>query len=74
MLARSVRDYRTLAVQLLAEHPREQAMELAVGSSYDFIGDVEASALLEIGLTRGQHLIDLGMWERAPVSRARSAI
>lgn len=55
-----VEDYARLVKQLIAEHPLEEAMSLAVGGGYDEIGQIEASALCHLGLCSGMNLIDLG--------------
>lgn len=55
-----VRDYARLVRGLLAEHPRGEAMALAVGGRYDDIGRVEADLLVECGLAEGHAILDIG--------------
>jgi ubiquinone/menaquinone biosynthesis C-methylase UbiE len=56
----SVRDYRRLVGNLLAAHPLDAAMGMAVGGEYDKIGDAEAELLVRRGLRGGHYVIDLG--------------
>jgi SAM-dependent methyltransferase len=57
----SAREYRTHTAYLLAKHPLDQAMELAVGhGNYETVGDAEALIMREAGLAEGHSLIDIG--------------
>ena len=55
-----LRDYRRLVRNLLAEHPLQRAMSLAVGGSYEALGEVEKQLLVGIGLEPGHDLLDVG--------------
>lgn len=55
-----VRDYRRLVLRLLADHPRDEAMSLAVGGDYEAVGAELAAVLAELGLRDGMSLIDIG--------------
>lgn len=55
-----LRDYRQLVRTLIAEHPLPQAMSLAVGGSYEALGEVEKQLLIGLGLEPGHSLLDVG--------------
>jgi SAM-dependent methyltransferase len=55
-----LRDYRRLVGQLIAEHPLEKAMSIAVGGSYDALGEVEKQLLIALGLLPEHTLVDVG--------------
>jgi ubiquinone/menaquinone biosynthesis C-methylase UbiE len=55
-----VRDYRRLVTRLLARHPLDEAMSLAVGGDYERIGAVECALLRHAGLRDGMALVDFG--------------
>ncbi len=55
-----VEDYVRWVDGLLARHPRREAMELAVGGSWDVIGPIEVAVLRHAGLRDGMRLVDLG--------------
>jgi SAM-dependent methyltransferase len=55
-----LRDYRRLVRQLLEEHPLDKAMALAVGGSYEALGEVEKQLLIGLGLEPGHTLVDVG--------------
>lgn len=56
-----VRDYRRLVRRLLAEHPYDEAMSLAVGGAYEEMGAKLAEAMIAWGgLENGMSLVDLG--------------
>jgi ubiquinone/menaquinone biosynthesis C-methylase UbiE len=55
-----VEDYERHVAHLLATHPVDEAMSLAVGGSYEYIGAIERDLLLHTGLRNGMKLIDLG--------------
>ena len=56
-----VEDYEKLVAHLIATHPIDEAMALAVGGGpYDIIGQMEADILAAAGLADGMRVIDLG--------------
>jgi ubiquinone/menaquinone biosynthesis C-methylase UbiE len=55
-----VEDYERLVADLIAKHPIEEAMSLAVGGHYDHIGQIEGHLLRWAGLANGMSVIDLG--------------
>jgi len=55
-----VEDYERLVAGLIAKHPIEEAMSLAVGGHYDQIGQVEGQLLRWAGLANGMSVVDLG--------------
>ncbi len=55
-----VEDYERLVADLIAKHPIEEAMSLAVGGYYDQIGQVEGHLLRWAGLANGMSVVDLG--------------
>lgn len=55
-----VQDYRRHVRSLMAEHPLQQAMSLAVGGSYDALGEIEKQLLIGLGLEPGHTLLDVG--------------
>jgi ubiquinone/menaquinone biosynthesis C-methylase UbiE len=55
-----VEDYQRLVNRLIAEHPIDEAMSMAVGGGYETIGQIEAAAVSHFGLREGMSLIDLG--------------
>ena len=56
-----VEDYEKLVAHLVATHPIDEAMALAVGGGpYDIIGRMEADILAAAGLAEGMRVIDLG--------------
>ncbi len=68
-----VEDYVRFVEGLMAAHPIDEAMSLAVGGSYDRIGGIEAEILAHFGLTSGDRIFDLGCGSgRLAVSLARS--
>ena len=54
------RDYRRLVRRLLADHPRDEAMSIAVGGAYEEVGARLARVLGECGLEDGMRLADIG--------------
>jgi SAM-dependent methyltransferase len=54
-----VRDYRNMVQTLLRIDPAG-AMERAVGGDYVRIGEIQATLLRELGLSRGDYLVDVG--------------
>jgi SAM-dependent methyltransferase len=55
-----LQDYRRHVRTLMAKHPLPQAMSLAVGGSYDALGEVEKQLLIGLGLEPGHTLLDVG--------------
>jgi len=55
-----VASYRSLFARLVETHGRIGAMEWIVGGPYDQIGILEHSALITLGLRRGDTLVDVG--------------
>jgi ubiquinone/menaquinone biosynthesis C-methylase UbiE len=55
-----VEDYERLVARLMATHPLDEAMSIAVGGLYDVFGPIEAQLLADLGLKDGMRLIDLG--------------
>lgn len=55
-----VEDYEKLVADLVAAHPIDEAMAIAVGGKYDLIGKIELDALNAAGFTGGMSLFDLG--------------
>jgi ubiquinone/menaquinone biosynthesis C-methylase UbiE len=55
-----VEDYERYVAQLVATHPIDEAMSLAVGGDYERVGKIEAAILLSFGLRQGMHVVDLG--------------
>ena len=55
-----VEDYERLIKSLLAVHPVETAMELAVGGKYELLGEIERDILVHAGLRNGMTVVDLG--------------
>ena len=54
------RDYRRLVRRLLADHPRDEAMSIAVGGGYEELGAKLLQVLVEGGLEDGMRLADIG--------------
>jgi len=57
---RSVAEYENLVRMLVASHPYDEAMSLAVGGDFDAIGKVERQILEHFGLRPGMSLVDVG--------------
>ncbi len=55
-----VEDYERHVANLMASMPLDQAMEAAVGGSFDLIGGIECQLLNYAGLRSGMALVDLG--------------
>jgi ubiquinone/menaquinone biosynthesis C-methylase UbiE len=55
-----VEDYERYVSQLIASHPIDEAMSLAVGGDYERVGKIEAAILQSFGLRQGMHVVDLG--------------
>lgn len=55
-----VEDYERHVANLIANHPLDEAMSLAVGGDYYDVGENEAAILEWIGLKDGMTLFDLG--------------
>lgn len=58
--AHYVRDYRRMVRRLMADHPLDEAMSLAVGGDYGLVGPGLADLLQGEGLADGMSLFDLG--------------
>ena len=56
-----VEDYERLIAHLVATHPIDEAMALAVGGGpYDIFGQMESDILRAAGMSDGMHVVDLG--------------
>jgi SAM-dependent methyltransferase len=55
-----VEDYERLVADLLAVHPRDEAMAMAVGGSFEQVGRKEVEILAERGVRDGVSVLDLG--------------
>lgn len=55
-----VEDYERHVADLIAKHPIDEAMSLAVGGDYEGIGRVMAQALITAGLKDGDSVVDIG--------------
>jgi len=55
-----VEDYEKLVDRLVAEHPLDEAMAIAVGGLYNEIGQIEADLLKHAGLRDGMAILDMG--------------
>ncbi len=55
-----VEDYERFVRNLVATHPLDEAMSLAVGGGYERVGGIERDLLRHAGLADGMALIDLG--------------
>lgn len=55
-----VEDYERHVARLMAEHPRDEAMSLAVGGLYEQLGRVELALLRHLGLRSSMAVFDLG--------------
>ncbi len=53
-------DYRALVRNLMAQHPLPVAMSMAVGGSYDALGETEKQLLRAYGLEPHHTLVDVG--------------
>lgn len=55
-----VEEYEKLVDQLLANHPRDEAMSRAVGGGYETFGAIQRDILMHEGLSSGHKVIDVG--------------
>ena len=55
-----VEDYERHVQALIAAHPFDEAMSLAVGGAYEIVGEIERDLLRYAGLRDGMALVDLG--------------
>lgn len=55
-----VEDYERLVSQLIADHPIDDAMEMAVGGAFEAIGKIEVDVLKYAGLRSGMSILDMG--------------
>lgn len=53
-------DYRKLVRSLMTKHPLAKAMSLAVGGSYEALGEIEKQLLIAVGLEPHHTLLDVG--------------
>jgi ubiquinone/menaquinone biosynthesis C-methylase UbiE len=58
--AHFVEDYERLVAKLMASHPLDEAMSLAVGGMYDEMGRASADILMDLGLRGDMSFVDLG--------------
>lgn len=58
--AHFVRDYQSHIRNLIAAHPLDEAMSLAVGGDYDRIGAIQVDILVAAGLNNKHSIIDIG--------------
>ena len=55
-----VEDYQRHVDDLMAKHPIDEAMSLAVGGGYEFIGGIASDILVYAGAKDGQFFFDFG--------------
>jgi ubiquinone/menaquinone biosynthesis C-methylase UbiE len=55
-----VEDYSKVVDALIASHPIDRAMELAVGGHYAAMGNIQLNILKTVGLKSGMSIFDLG--------------
>jgi ubiquinone/menaquinone biosynthesis C-methylase UbiE len=55
-----VEDYERHVAELMASHPLDEAMSLAVGGQYDQFGKLMTDILVNLGVRDGMSLVDLG--------------
>ena len=55
-----VEDYKRHVDELIARHPLDEAMSLAVGGGYEPIGALIAERLVAFGMQNGHKIVDLG--------------
>jgi SAM-dependent methyltransferase len=55
-----VEEYRKLVRELIAKHPLDEAMSIAVGGTFEFVGQLEKSILIAAGLEPRHTLVDVG--------------
>jgi ubiquinone/menaquinone biosynthesis C-methylase UbiE len=56
----SIQDYQAMVRSLMAAHPLDEAMSLAVGGGYEAIGQEELRIVKDAGFKAGQFIIDVG--------------
>ncbi|NTV09271.1 MAG: class I SAM-dependent methyltransferase [Zoogloea sp.] len=69
-----VDDYRQLVRNLMASKPLDEAMSLSVGGSFDAIGEIEKSLLLQLGLQHNHTVLDVGCGSGRLASALRGVI
>jgi ubiquinone/menaquinone biosynthesis C-methylase UbiE len=55
-----VEEYEATVADLMAKHPLDEAMSLAVGGSYELVGNVASDILLYAGARSGMAILDFG--------------
>jgi ubiquinone/menaquinone biosynthesis C-methylase UbiE len=55
-----VDEYETFVRELIASHPLDEAMSLAVGGNYDVVGKIQVAILRGCGIRETSSIIDLG--------------
>jgi len=53
-------DYERHVAELLARHPLDEAMSLAVGGNWDGVGNINSDLLIHCGLRDGMAVLDFG--------------
>lgn len=56
----SVAEYERYVTRLIAAHPLDEAMSLAVGGDYERIGDIASDIVVQAGARDGMALLDFG--------------
>src|SRR5437773_1717680 len=55
-----VEDYRALVRDLIAKHPLDEAMSIAVGGHFEHFGRLQRSLLIQLGLQPHHTIADIG--------------
>lgn len=56
----SVIEYERFVAELIARHPLDEAMSLAVGGDYERIGDIASDIVIDAGARDGMAMLDFG--------------
>jgi ubiquinone/menaquinone biosynthesis C-methylase UbiE len=56
----SVAEYERFVASLIATHPLDEAMSLAVGGDYERIGDIASDIVIQAGAKDGMAILDFG--------------
>jgi ubiquinone/menaquinone biosynthesis C-methylase UbiE len=56
----SVAEYERFVARLIAAHPLDEAMSLAVGGDYERIGDIASDIVIQAGAADGMAVLDFG--------------